>query len=122
MKHILIVDDEKDFAQTLKIRLEAESDYVVSMAQNGEEALRIIQRGAPDLIVMDVLMPKMDGLTTLKAINTITEKKVPVIVMTGKAVMTREAFQLEGACDFLLKPFDGAVLAKRVKELLALPA
>ena len=122
MKHILIVDDEKDFAQTLKIRFEAESDYVVSTAHNGEEALRIIQRGAPDLIVMDVLMPKMDGLTTLKAINTIIEKKVPVIVMTGKAVMTREAFELEGARDFLIKPINGAELAKRVKELLASPA
>ncbi len=118
MKHILIVDDEKDFVQTLKIRLETEGDFVISAAHNGEEALRVIQRGAPDLIVMDVLMPKMDGLTTLKAINTLLEKKVPVIIMTGKAMMTQEAFELEGACDFLIKPINGSDLAKRIKEIL----
>ena len=120
MKHILIVDDEKDLVQTFKVRLEAAGDYVVSAAHNGEEALRVIQRGTPDLILMDVLMPKMDGLTTLKAINMMIERKVPVIVMTGKAIMTKDAFQLEGACDFLVKPIDGAFLVKRIKELLAL--
>ena len=118
MKHILVVDDDPDLSQTLKVRLEANPDCVVSTAQNGEEALRFIQRGAPDLIVMDVLMPKMDGLTTLKAINKLSERKVPVIIITGKAIMMRDAFELEGACDFLEKPVDGAVLAKRVKELV----
>ena len=119
MKHILVVDDDQDLVQTLKIRLEAESDFVVSTAQNGEEALRVIQRGPADLIVMDVLMPKMDGLTTLKVINSMSEKKVPVIIMTGKALMTQDAFRLEGACDFFAKPVDGAQLAKRVKEILS---
>lgn len=118
MKHILIVDDEKDLAQALKVRLETNPDTVVSTVENGEEALRVIQRGTPDLIVMDVLMPKMDGLTTLKAINSMLDKKVPVIIMTGKAVMMKEAFQLEGACDFLMKPVDGVQLAKKVNEIL----
>jgi DNA-binding response OmpR family regulator len=119
MKHILIVDDDPDLAQTFKMRLEADGDFVVSTARNGEEALRFIQRGVPDLIVMDVLMPKMDGLTTLKAINRMIEKRVPVIVITGKAVMTKDAFELEGACDFLTKPLDGSHLVKRIKEILA---
>lgn len=118
MKHILIVDDDIDLSQTLKVRLETTPDCVVSTAQNGEEALRFIQRSVPDLIVMDVLMPKMDGLTTLKAINKLSEKKVPVIIITGKAIMTKDAFELEGACDFFVKPVDGIQLAKRVKEIL----
>lgn len=118
MKHILVVDDDVDLAQAFKVRLEASGDFVVSVAQNGEEALRFVQRSAPDLIVMDVLMPKMDGLTTLKAINKLMERSVPVIIITGKAVMTRDAFQLEGARDFLTKPVDGGVLAKKIKEIL----
>jgi DNA-binding NtrC family response regulator len=118
MKHILIVDDDADLVQTFKVRLEADGDFVVSTARNGEEALRVIQRGTPDLIVMDVLMPKMDGLTTLKAINKMTEKKVPVVIITGKATMTKDAFELEGACDFLEKPVDGSRLVKRIKEIL----
>ena len=118
MKHILVVDDDRDLVQTLKVRLEANQDFVVSTAQNGEEALRYIQRSNPDLIVMDVLMPKMDGLTTLKAINTMMEKRVPVIIITGKAIMTKDAFELEGARDFMTKPIEGAQLVKRIKEIL----
>ena len=118
MKHVLIVDDDTDLVHTLQVRLEADTEFVISTAHNGEEALRFVQRSAPDLIVMDVLMPKMDGLTTLKAINKVTEKKVPVIIITGKAVMTKDAFELEGACDFLVKPVEGAGLAKRIKEIL----
>ena len=119
MKHILVVDDDPDLVQTLKVRLESDGDFVVSTAQNGEEALRFVQRGAPDAIVMDVLMPKMDGLSTLKAINKMTDRKVPVIIMTGKAVMIRDAFELEGARDFLVKPVSGSQLVKRIKELTA---
>ena len=119
MKHILVVDDDADLVGALKIRLESENSFVVSTAHNGEEALRVTQRGPLDLIVMDVLMPNMDGLTALKAINKMTEKRVPVIIITGKAVMTKDAFELEGACDFMIKPIDGSQLVKRIKEILA---
>ncbi len=118
MKHILMVDDDEDLMQVLKTRLETDSEFVVNIAHNGEEALRVVQRSAPDLIVLDVLMPKMDGLTTLKAINAVCDKKIPVIIMTGKAAMMKDAFKLEGACDFMVKPVDGGQLAKRIKEIL----
>lgn len=119
MKHILVVDDDTDLSRAFKLRLESSGDFVVSTAENGEEALRFVERAAPDLIVMDVLMPKMDGLTTLKAINRMMERKVPAIIVTGKAILTQDVFKLEGAHDFLTKPVDGAHLMKRVKEILA---
>ena len=118
MRHILIVDDDEDLVQTLKVRLESDADFVVSTVYNGEEALRAVQRKTPDLIVLDIMMPKMDGLTTLKAINKMMDAKVPVIIMTGKATMLKEAFQLEGACDFLTKPVNGGDLAKQIKGIL----
>ena len=118
MKHILLVDDDADLVETTKLRFESEGDYVVSVAYNGEEALRVVQRGVPDVIILDVMMPKMDGLTTLKAMNQMLEKKVPVIVVTGKAVMIKSVFELEGARDFLIKPVDGKRLVERVKEIL----
>ena len=119
MKNILIVDDDKDLVEALKVRLESTGNFVVNTAQNGDEALRFVQQAVPDLIILDVMMPKLDGLTTLKMINAITEKKIPEVIMTGKATMLKEAFQLEGAREFLIKPVNGAELAKKAQELLA---
>ena len=118
MKTILIVDDEKDLVETLRLRLESAGDYRVNAAYNGEEALRAIEQSEPDLIVLDVMMPKMDGLTALKAINAKLSRKIPVIVMTGKTKFLKEAFELEGARAFLSKPVNGVEVASRVNQLL----
>ena len=116
-KKILIIDDNTDFVSMLKIRLE-KSGYNVLTAISGEEGISLVKSKAPDLVIVDVLMPKMDGLTTMKEINLISERKIPIIVMTGDAVMTRDAFELEGAKDFLVKPIDSIYLVNRMKELI----
>ena len=116
-KKILLIDDNLDFISMLKIRLE-KSGYLVLSAASGEEGIKIVQANNPDLVIIDVLMPKMDGLTTMKEINRISGRKIPIIIMTGDAVMTRDAFELEGAKDFLIKPIDSIYLMNRLRELL----
>ena len=118
MKTILIVDDEKDLVETLRLRLESAGDFRVSVAYNGEEALATVEQSIPDLIILDVMMPKMDGLTALKAINTKLNQKVPVIVLTGKTKFLKEAFELEGAHAFLSKPVNGVEIVNKVNQLL----
>ena len=118
MKEILIIDDDADLLQAWKLRFEAAGGFLVKTAQRGADAIKVVENKIPNLIITDVIMPDMDGYTTLREINKITEKKVPVIVMTGKAVMTKDAFEMEGARAFLLKPVDGNQLLQKAKELL----
>ena len=114
---ILLVDDDQDLRDTLKIRLEADH-FEVRIAVDGESALQEVQKGFPDLILMDVIMPKLDGFTTLKQINQITDRKVPVIMMTGTEIIAEEDFRIEGVSAFLRKPIDGRKLIQHVKEIL----
>lgn len=118
MKNILIVDDDRDLVSMFQMRLDSEG-FKTEVAYDGKEALESIQKKAPDLIVMDALMPGLDGLATLKQIRQMTDKKIPVMIITGKALMIEQAFRLEGAEDFMMKPVDGADLVKRIRQLEA---
>lgn len=117
-KTILLVDDDPDLIQTLKIRLEAQQ-FNVRIATNGEEALEKVDQQPPDLIIMDVMMPKMDGFSTLKHLNQISNRKVPVIIMTGTKAIPEEEFRIEGARAFFRKPFDTHALLKQINELFS---
>ena len=117
MKYVLIVDDDKDLTETLKMRLEVE-DFEVGVVHDGEEAIKKVNEKAPDLIIMDVLMPRLDGLGTIQKINQLREQKIPFIIMTGTAVMMEETFRIEGARVFFKKPFDGSKMVKYAKEIL----
>ncbi|MBI4387912.1 MAG: response regulator, partial [Candidatus Omnitrophica bacterium] len=110
--------DDADLLQTMKLRLEAGGSFLVKTAQSGEAAIKLVEAKVPDLIITDVLMPDMDGYTTLREINKVTERKVPVIVTTGKAIMMKDTFEMEGAKAFFIKPIDGNELVKKVKEIL----
>lgn len=118
MKNILIVDDDRDLTAMFQMRLNSEG-FKAEVAYDGNEALESIQKKAPDLIVMDALMPNLDGLATLKQINQMSDKKIPVIIVTGKALMIEQAFRLEGAEAFLMKPVDGGDLVKQIREIEA---
>lgn len=118
MKNILVVDDDRDLASMFKMRLESEG-FKTDVVYDGKEAITSIEKQVPDLIVMDALMPGMDGLATLKQINQMTDKRIPVIIVTGKALMIQEAFKLEGAEAFMMKPVDGANLVKQIREIEA---
>lgn len=104
MKKILVVDDEPNVHYSFK-KVFSES-YVVLSASSGEEAIDIISRDTPDLVIMDIRMPGMDGITTLRKIKSI-DPKLHIIIMTAYGTMETavEAMRL-GAYDYTLKPFD----------------
>lgn len=118
MKKILLVDDEQDIVEFLKYNLEKENFEVV-VGLNGEEALNKLSE-IPDLIILDIMMPKMDGFETCKCIR---ENKnfehTPIIFLTAKAGEANEIKGLElGASDYIQKPISPKKLIARVKSNL----
>lgn len=112
-KKILVVDDEVDFLEVIKVRLEA-NGYEVVTASNGEEALKKIKDDKPDAVLLDVLMPGIDGLEVLRRIRKMYEK-MPVYIIT--AFSTEERFKLAnkfGASGFIVKTDD---LSKEVERI-----
>jgi PAS domain S-box-containing protein len=120
---ILIVDDERHNRQLLEVMLAPEK-FVLQTAASGEDALAMVKRDPPDLILLDVMMPGMDGYQVANAIkNNIATKSIPVIMVT--AIDDRGARMrglTAGAEDFLSKPVDRAELCVRVRNLLRLKA
>lgn len=116
-KTILVVDDEKEIADLIEIHLISQ-DYNVLKASNGQEAIKLLEKSDVDLVLLDVMMPKMDGLETLKKIR---EKKwtVPVIMVTAKTSETDKIAGLTiGADDYVTKPIKPLELLARVKAQL----
>ena len=99
---ILLVDDDQDFVQLLEFDLKKRG-YQVVTANNGEEGLDKLVREKPDLIVLDIKMPKMDGYTFVRRIKKDPDtKQVPIIVLTSYEPM-KDMFQLEGVQDYVVK-------------------
>ncbi len=119
-RKILAVDDEKHIVRLVQINLQKEG-YEVATASTGREALERVGEFAPDLIVMDVMMPEMDGFEALKKLkeNPAT-RDIPVIMLTAKA-QDADVFRgwQSGADLYLTKPFNPAELLSFVKRLLA---
>ncbi|MFH1623685.1 MAG: sigma-54 dependent transcriptional regulator [Pseudomonadota bacterium] len=117
MKKILIVDDEPNVHYSFKKVFSG--GYTILSASSGEEAVDLISRDTPDLVIMDIRMPGMDGLTTLTKIKKI-DPKLHVIVMTGYGTMETavEAMKL-GAYDYTLKPFDINWMETTISNALA---
>lgn len=115
--HILLVDDENAITENLAPFLER-AGFIVSIAINGAEALDKIAHHRPDLIVMDVLMPVMDGRQALRTLRS-EDNWTPVILLTQVGESTERAMALdEGADDYLNKPFDPHELIARVRAVL----
>jgi two-component system, OmpR family, response regulator ResD len=116
MKKILIVDDEFEMRQLLKLYLLQEC-YFVEEAEDGRKAYEKIMKDDYDLIILDVMMPLMDGWETLKHIRGMSE--VPVMMLTAKGTVRDKVTGLTiGADDYLVKPFDEEELMARVNALL----
>src|SRR6185312_13523220 len=116
-KHtILIVDDEPRILDSVRMNLELEG-YQVFEATNGQEALDEVRRRLPDLVVMDVMMPEMDGFEALRELRKFSP--VPVVLLTVKADERDVIHGLElGADDYIAKPFSPGVLVSRIKAVL----
>jgi two-component system KDP operon response regulator KdpE len=115
-KLILVVDDEPRMIKFIRMNLELEG-YRVSGATNGLEALEKVREELPDLVVMDVMMPGMDGFETLELIREVSN--VPVIMLTVRADEEDIVKGLElGADDYVTKPFSPRELASRIKAVL----
>jgi adenylate cyclase len=118
-KKILIVDDEPELVEMLKIRLEA-SGYDVISASDGEEGLKRAEKEKPDLILLDIMMPGMDGLVVLARLrNNLETNFIPVIMLTAKGDTSAilEA-QREFATDYVIKPFEPQHLLSLIQKCL----
>ena len=115
-KTILVVDDEARIIEAVSMNLELEG-YQVSGASNGYEALQKLAEDLPDLIILDIMMPEMDGFETLKRIREVST--VPVIMLTVKGEEIDKVRGLDlGADDYVTKPFSPKELVSRVKAAL----
>jgi two-component system KDP operon response regulator KdpE len=113
---ILVVDDEPRMIQFVRMNLEAEGARV-AQAQNGLEALRAVRDHLPDAVILDVMMPELDGFETIKRLREFSE--VPVIMLTVRADEEERVRGLElGADDYLGKPFSPRELVSRLKAVL----
>ena len=117
MCHILLVDDESAITDNLAPFLER-TGFRVSVATNGESALQKIRETLPDIVVMDVMMPKMNGRQALRTLRK-ANNWLPVILLTQIGEATERVMALdEGADDYLNKPFDAQELVARVRAVL----
>lgn len=116
---ILYVDDEPDIRQIAKMALELESGFEVQACGSGEEALARLARTKPDLVMLDVMMPQMDGPMTLAALRQISGcEQLPVVFITAKVQRHEiERFRRLGATDVIAKPFDPMTLARQVRGI-----
>ena len=118
-RRILVVDDEKFMVTVVKDRLEA-SGYEVLTAGDGQEALEKARSEGPDLIILDIMMPKLDGYQVCRMLK-FDEKynKIPIILFTARAQSSDELLGKEvGADAYVVKPFTPSVLLAKIKELL----
>jgi two-component system alkaline phosphatase synthesis response regulator PhoP len=119
-KKILIVDDEPDLVETVRYPLEMEG-YQVLVAYNGEEGLNQARKDSPDLIILDLMLPKLDGYKVCRLLKFDERyKHIPILMLTAK---TQEKDRLlgkeTGADEYMTKPFDIDQLLEKVKSYLS---
>ncbi|MGD9579890.1 MAG: response regulator transcription factor [Vampirovibrionia bacterium] len=120
-KKILIVDDEKDIVETLKFILESEG-YDCVVAYDGEEALSLAKNVNPDLIVLDVMLPKINGYKVCRLLKFDSKyKHIPILMVTARTQAEDKIIGEEtGANEYITKPFDIETITTLVKQYLNL--
>jgi DNA-binding response OmpR family regulator len=114
-KCVLVVDDDERILRFLGLKLKV-AGYEVITATNGHEGLKLAESASPDIMVLDLLMPGMDGFEVLRRLR--SSSNLPVIVLAARADASEEALSL-GASDFMAKPFNPDELVRRIQALLA---
>jgi len=117
---ILLVDDEESIVEMVRKRLEA-SGYDVVVAMDGQEALDKARKENPDLIILDLMLPKMNGYEVCTMLKQDEQyKKIPILLFTARAQQKDEELGYEcGADGFIRKPFEAQELLKQIRSLLA---
>jgi len=117
-KKILVVDDEVELVEMVKIRLEA-NGYDVISAYDGQDALNKAKTDKPDLIILDLMLPKIDGYKVCRMLKFDEKyKSIPIILFTAKAQESdRKMGEDVGADSYIVKPFDPQTLLSKIKEL-----
>ena len=117
---VLLADDNREFAQMLRDHLSSQSDMeVIGVAYNGNEVMEQLSRQMPDVLVLDIIMPHLDGLGVLEKLQEKNFQRVPKIIMLtafGQENVTQRAVEL-GAAYYILKPFDLDVLTDRIRQV-----
>ena len=118
-QRILICDDDPTILRLLQVNLELEG-YDVLLANHGEEAYEVATRELPDLIILDIMMPRMDGYQTCQKLKATEEtKQIPVVFLSAKAQQSDiDVGKAHGVADYLTKPFDPDALIRVVEQLL----
>ena len=116
---ILHVDDEPDIREVVEMSLGQETDFVTRSCGSGKEALAVAADWKPDLILLDLIMPQMGGVTTLARLRTDLKSSMPVVFMTGcRETEETEYFRFLGAAGVIFKPFEPMTLATSVRGYL----
>ncbi len=119
--NVLIADDNEDFCDILSEYLERQHDIdVVGVAKDGVEAVELITKKSPDVVVLDIIMPHLDGLGVLEKLNAINLEKFPKIIIlsaVGQDKITQRAISL-GADYYVIKPFDFEVFIERIRQTM----
>lgn len=118
-KRVLLVDDDPDLLKMLKLRIESEG-YEFMSAQDGEEMLKVMKVKRPDVVLLDIMLPKLDGYSALREMRKEEDfKDIPVIVLTAKEKKkVGDLFTLERVAFFVEKPFETKELLEKIRSLL----
>ncbi|MBI3252340.1 MAG: response regulator [Candidatus Omnitrophica bacterium] len=119
LKKILLVEDEQDIANVLAVRLEV-NGYEVILAKDGEEALQKVKKEKPDLVILDLMLPKINGFEVCRMLKFDGAfKNLPIIVLSAlHQQQDREKIQQYGADAYFIKPFDLNLLLVKIKALI----
>ena len=119
-RRLLIIDDEDDIREVTQLSLESTTSWEITTARSGEDGLLQAEAGTPDAILLDTMLPGMDGLAIIKELQVrVSTRAIPVVFLTAKAQSAdRAVFEKSGARGVITKPFDPMTLAGLIEGLL----
>jgi two-component system alkaline phosphatase synthesis response regulator PhoP len=118
-KTVLVIDDDRDIREVAKTSLELVGGFMVILADSGKSGVDLAQQARPDAIILDLMMPDLDGQQTLVQLKQLPETaSIPVIMLTAKVQASKKELVSKGAAGVLVKPFDPMQLPDQVCEIL----
>ncbi|MGD1910660.1 MAG: response regulator [Rivularia sp. (in: cyanobacteria)] len=119
-KCILLIDDEETIQEVVQVGIEIEAGWDVAIASSGAEGIEVAQAQKPDAILLDIMMPEMDGISTLSQLKAnIKTQSIPVILLTAKTqAADKKQFQNVEIMGIITKPFNSMTLASRIAKIL----